>query len=83
MSKLRILSVYRVVKRIEISRRDGKSNRGDFLIFVLLMLVKLSYARSEKLAYFTRADGEMCWLLAYFDNPVYRCQIKTLMQNSI
>ena len=37
----------RVVKKIESSRRNGKSNRGDFLIFVFLMLVKLSYMCSE------------------------------------
>ena len=29
-----------VVKKIASSRRDEKSNRGDFLIFVSLMLVK-------------------------------------------
>ena len=42
---------HRVVRKIESSSRDGKSNRGDFLIFVFLMLVKLSYARSEKPAH--------------------------------
>ena len=43
----------RVVRKIESSRKDGKSNRGDFLIFVFLTLVKLSYARSEKPAHLT------------------------------
>ena len=42
---------HRVVRKIESSRRDEKSNRGDFLIFAFLMLVKLSYARSEKPAH--------------------------------
>ena len=44
-------SFSRVVKKIESSRRDGKSNRGDFLIFVFLMLEKLSYVHSEKLVH--------------------------------
>jgi len=38
----------RLVKKIERSRRDRKSNGGDFLIFVFLVLVKWSEARSEK-----------------------------------
>jgi len=41
----------RVGKKIENSRRDGKSDRVDFLIFVLLISVKLSHAHSEKLAH--------------------------------
>ena len=43
----------RVVRKIESSRRDGRSNRGDCLFFVFLMLVKLSYAHSEKPAHLT------------------------------
>ena len=57
----------RVVNKIESSRRDGKSNRGDFLIFVFQMLVKLSYAFREAGA-FIRVDSEMCQLPAYFGN---------------
>ena len=41
----------RVVKKIESSKRDGKSNRGGFLIFILLMIVKLRYLHSEKLVH--------------------------------
>ena len=61
-----MVAANRVVGKIEISRRDGKSNKGDFLIFVFLMLVKLSYARSEKPTHLL--DGEMGRLRAYFDN---------------
>ena len=43
--------VDRIVKKIESSRRDGKSNRGDFLTFVFLMLVNWSYARLGKPAH--------------------------------
>ena len=42
------LKCYRLVKKIQSSRRDRENNRGDFLIFVFLMLVKLSYVCSEK-----------------------------------
>ena len=52
-NQLSVGNIGRVVRKIESSRRDGKSNRGDFLIFVFLMLVKLSYMRSEKLAHLT------------------------------
>lgn len=42
----------RVVKKTESRRNDEKSKRGDFLIFVFLMLVKsLSYACSDKPAH--------------------------------
>ena len=42
----------RVVKKMESHRSDEKSNRGDFLIFIFLMLVKLlNYACSEKPAH--------------------------------
>ena len=41
----------RVGKKIENSRRDGKSDRVDFLIFVFLISVKLSHTHSEKLAH--------------------------------
>ena len=39
--------------KVESSRRDEKSNKADFLIFVFLMLVKLGYAGSEKPVHFS------------------------------
>ena len=41
----------RIGKKIEHSRRDGKSNKGGFLIFVFLISVKLNHAHSEKLTH--------------------------------
>ena len=67
-SKPKLLMKHRVVKKIENSKRDGESNRGDFQIFVFLMLVKLSYMFREA-GTLIRVDGEMRQLAAYFDNP--------------
>ena len=50
-----------LAKKIESSRRDKKSNRGDFLIFVF------PRAFIEASA-FIRVDGEMRQLPAYFDD---------------
>ena len=57
-------------KRLRVAGEMGKES-VDFLIFIFLILVKLSFVCSEKLGhYFIRIDSEICQLLAYFDIPV-------------
>ena len=56
---------------MRVARELGKVTE-DFLFFVFLILVKLSYKLSEKPAStFIQVDGEMHWLPVYFDNPVF------------
>ena len=61
---LRSSSKHRVVRKIESSRRDGKSSRGDWCVSVGAL-----WAFREASA-FIRVDGEMRWLPAYIDNNV-------------
>ena len=67
--------IVKVVIKIESCRRDGKSNRGNFLFLFFLMLVKLNDPA------LIRVDSESCRLLAYFGNPTcfiehYCCRLK-------
>ena len=73
--------VLKVVKRSRVAGEMGKVT-GDFLIFVFLMSVKLSYAYRETGA-FIRVDCQMCWMQSYFDNPVFRLWCKILTLNDL
>ena len=60
--------ISRVVKKIESSRRDGKSNRR-FSNFHFPNGSKIELHTFRKAIAFIRVDGEMHQLPAYFDNP--------------
>ena len=60
---------FRVVRNIESSRRDGKSN-GRFSNFRVPNACKIELRAFREAGTFIRVDGEMRRLPAYFDNPV-------------
>ena len=58
----------RVVKKIESSRRDRKSN-GRFRNFC--NACKIELCASREAGAFIGVDSEICWLPGYFDNPAF------------
>ena len=68
-----------VVKKIESSRRDVKSN-GRFSNFCFLNSCKIELPMFRQAGTFIRVDSEMRWLPGYFDKPV--CVSINLIQNS-
>lgn len=68
--------VARVVKKNENSRKDGKSNRGDFLIFFFpINAFKIELWAFIEAGTFVRVDGKMLRVLAYFDNPGWQMPV--------
>ena len=61
--------ISRVVKKIESSRRDGKSNRIFSNNFHFPNGSKIELHAFRKASAFIRVDDEMHQLPAYFDNP--------------
>lgn len=64
-----LLKCHRLVKKIENSRRDGENN-GRFSNFRFPDACKTELRAFREASAFVRVDSEMCWLLAYLDNPV-------------
>ena len=62
--RLRSSSKHRLVQKVESSRKDGKSNKGDWCVSAGALCA------FRKASAFIRVDGEMRWLPAYIDNHV-------------
>ena len=64
------LKCHRLVKKIQISRGDGKKKQGRFPNFCFPNACKIELRVFREGSAFIREDSEMCRLPAYLDNPV-------------